>query len=96
MWDIRATHSGATPAPLATFRGHRHGIVAVAQHGKDVLSVAGSWLGVVSLQAPFTEQFEPVRLSGGRQGSPLVDLAVLPCSRLLVTGTADGTVQICV
>lgn len=96
MWDLRAAGStAAAPQPLATFKGHKHGVVAVAQHGRDVLSIAGSRLGVVSLQAPFAEQFEPVRLSGGREGSPLIDLAVLPCSRLLVTGTADGMVQIC-
>ena len=96
VWDLRTLGSSDMALqPLITFRGHRHAVVAIAQHGPDVLSIAGSRLGVVSLQAPLTEHFAPVRLNGGRDNTSLVALAVLPCSRLVVTGTADGVVQIC-
>lgn len=87
--------SSHQPQALVTIKGHKHGILAVARHGVDVLSISGSRLGVVSLQVPFAEHFTPVRLAGGRDGTSLVDLAVLPCSRLVLTGTADGMIQIC-
>ena len=95
VWDLRAAGSSRAPAPLAVISGHKHPITRVALYGTDVLSLGGSRLGVVSLREPFTDQLQAVKLADGREGATLIGLALLPCCRLLLTGTADGVVQIC-
>lgn len=95
VWDLRAAGSSRAPTPLAVINGHKHPITRVALYGSDVLSLGGSRLGVVSLQEPFADELRAVKLANGREGATLISLALLPCCRLLLTGTADGVVQIC-
>ena len=81
--------------PLAVIGAHKHPINRIALYGTNVLSLGGSRLGVTTLQEPHTEQLQAVKLANGMAGAALTSLAVLPCCRLLLIGTADGVMQVC-
>ena len=95
VWDLRATGSSSAPTSLAVIGGHKHPISRIALYGNNVLSLGGSRLGVTSLQQPHTDQLQAVKLADGVVGAALTSLALLPCCRLLLTGTADGVMQVC-
>ena len=95
VWDLRAAGSSRAPTPVAVVQVHKHPVSRVALYGNDVLSLGGSRLSVISLQQPLEDHPMAVKLAGGREGAALIGLELLPCCRLLVTGTADGVVQVC-
>jgi hypothetical protein len=95
VWDLRAAGSSRAPAPLAVIRAHKHPVSRIALYGSDVLSLGGSRLSVVPLQQLDTDHLKAVKLAGGREGAALIGLELLPCCRLLLTGTADGVMQVC-
>ena len=101
VWDLRKLHSPQStglPSLLHAFKGHREAIGGVALHGEDVVSFAGPNIGVCSLQPPLMDRLaltQPLNFQGGRDLSPILGLALLKHSQLLVLATEDGFVKVC-
>ena len=50
LWDTRRLTSPGAMQPLHTYEGHKETVGGLAVHGNDVISWAGSSLGLISLQ----------------------------------------------
>jgi len=109
LWDVRKLgrplSGGGVLAPLHAFAplGAPVGGAALMS-GSAVAWGAGAEraLTVLRLAAPYGEQAAQVRLeagagglAGGGSAAPLVGAAILPLSRLLLVGTADGFLRVC-
>ncbi len=58
LWDLRKLSAhGEVQAPV-TYKGHKEPLGGLAVHGNDVISWAGSCIGLISLSvgSPFTRQ----------------------------------------
>eukprot|EP00873_Tetraselmis_striata_P013323 jgi/Tetstr1/433587/TSEL_022853.t1 len=68
--------------------------------GSQALCYAGVQVGVLQLQAPFGGGFRAVRRRAAVKGQPresaISGIALLPNSQLLLVGTEDGQIRICV
>ncbi|KAL3677663.1 hypothetical protein R1sor_020619 [Riccia sorocarpa] len=100
LWDLR--RSGTSPERLQIHRGHKRGVVGFAMKGGDILSAAGSKIGLSSLLYQAGEKqatLEPQKLyspdPANRLLSNISTITVLPFSRLFLTGSDDGSIKIC-
>ena len=50
LWDTRKLTSPGEMQPLHVYEGHKEPVGGLAVHGSDVISWAGSSLGLISLQ----------------------------------------------
>jgi len=109
LWDVRKLgrplSGGGVPAPLHAFAPLAAPVGGAALMGGSAVAWgagADRALAVLRLAAPYGEQAAQVRLEAGAGGlgggggaAPLVGAAILPLSRLLLVGTADGFLRIC-
>ncbi|KAL2641267.1 hypothetical protein R1flu_008854 [Riccia fluitans] len=99
LWDLRRSVS---PERLQVYRGHKRGIAGFAMKGRDILSAAGSKIGLSSLSYQVGVKqtiLQPHKLfspdPANRLLSNISTITVLPFSRLFLIGTDDGCIKIC-
>lgn len=75
LWDLRKLSAhGEVQAPM-TYEGHKEPLGGLAVHGNDVISWAGSCIGLISLNvcSPFTRRLLLVTL----QSSPALRCMIM-------------------